>query len=72
MCGADLESEESSIKLHHKLFVNSLHGLQRRDSFDWKVLFNILAVSGVDVRTKEIIEQTLTETYSKVKFMGEL
>lgn len=42
------------------------------DSVDRDVLFNILVEFGVDTKTTEIIKQTLTDTRSKVKFMGEL
>lgn len=42
------------------------------DSIDRESLFEILAEFGLDQKTINIIKETLTETKSKVKFMGEL
>ena len=42
------------------------------DSLDRNTLINILRELGLDNKTTEIIEATLTNTTSKIKFMGEL
>lgn len=42
------------------------------DSIDRKTLINIITEFGLDNKTTEIIKATLTNTTSKVKFMGEL
>lgn len=41
-------------------------------SIDRTLLFSTLGVFGLDNKTTYIIEATLTKTYSKVKFLGEL
>ena len=42
------------------------------DSVDRTTLFNILREMGTDNKTLQLIKETLTNTYSKVKFMGEI
>lgn len=42
------------------------------DSIDRQTLFNTLKEYGVDGKTLRLIQQTLTETTAKVKFMGEI
>lgn len=42
------------------------------DSIDRETLFKIMEEFGIDRKTRKIIEQTLTGTTSKVKFMGEI
>ena len=42
------------------------------DSIHRPALFQILEEQGLDQKTRKIIEQTLTNTKSKVKFMGKL
>lgn len=42
------------------------------DSIDRQSLFNTLEEYGLDEKTRKIIEQTLTNTKSKVKFLGEI
>jgi len=42
------------------------------DSIDRQSLFQLLEEKGLDHKTRRLIEQTLTNTKSKVKFMGEI
>lgn len=42
------------------------------DSVDRQSLFNVLEEQGLDPKTLRLIQQTLTGTISKVKFMGEI
>lgn len=42
------------------------------DSIDRQSLFDILEEQGLDGKTLRLIKQTLTDTVSKVKFMGEI
>jgi Reverse transcriptase (RNA-dependent DNA polymerase) len=42
------------------------------DSVDRQALFNILEELGLDSKTLQLIKETLTDTTSKVKFMGEI
>lgn len=42
------------------------------DSVDRSSLFQFLEEKGLDYKTRKLIEQTLTDTKSKVKFMGEI
>lgn len=42
------------------------------DSIDRQSLFNILEERGLDTKTRKLIEQTLTDTKSKIKFIDEI